>query len=54
MIFKKECVEFMPAKISIGNQIFEYDTDLLDHGIPREGIHHYGLAFRGKQILIGE
>ncbi len=44
----------MPAKISIGNQIFEYDTDLLDHGIPRERIRHYGFAFKGKQVLIGQ
>lgn len=31
----------------------KYDTDLLAKGIPAEKIHHYGFAFRGKEVLIG-
>ena len=32
----------------------KYETALLSKGIPRERIHKYGFAFRGKQVLIGE
>lgn len=31
----------------------EYDQELLDRGIPKERIRHYGFAFEGKQVLIG-
>ncbi len=30
-----------------------YDADLLNMGIKREMIHHYGFAFEGKRVLIG-
>ena len=30
-----------------------YDADLLAKGIPTERIHHYGFAFKGKEVLIG-
>ena len=30
-----------------------YDTDLLARGIPQERIYKYGVAFRGREILIG-
>ena len=29
-----------------------YDADLLAKGIPTERIHHYGFAFKGKEVLI--
>ena len=32
----------------------EYDTDLLARGIPGERIRHYGFAFKGKTVLIGD
>ncbi len=31
----------------------DYDRVLIDKGIPKERIRHYGFAFTGKQILIG-
>ena len=31
----------------------KYDAELLQTGIPRENIHHYGFAFDGKKVLIG-
>ena len=31
----------------------QYDTELLARGIAKEQIRHYGLAFRGKKVLIG-
>lgn len=31
----------------------KYDQILLDHGIARERIRRYGLAFQGKRVLIG-
>ncbi len=31
-----------------------YDTDLLAKGIPQERIRHYGFAFEGKTVLIGQ
>ncbi len=31
-----------------------YDAELLARGIPKEKIRHYGFAFCGKEILIGE
>lgn len=30
-----------------------YDAELLSIGIPKENIHHYGFAFQGKKVLIG-
>lgn len=30
-----------------------YDAELLDIGIKKENIHHYGFAFEGKKVLIG-
>ena len=37
-------------------QIIEknYDAELLSIGIPKENIHHYGFAFQGKKVLIGD
>ena len=31
-----------------------YDAELLAKGIPQEKIRHYGFAFCGKKVLIGE
>lgn len=31
----------------------KYEQILLDHGIARERIRRYGLAFQGKRVLIG-
>ena len=30
----------------------DYDAGLLERGIPKENIRHYGFAFEGKQVLI--
>ncbi len=30
-----------------------YDVDLMERGIAKENIRHYGFAFRGKKVLIG-
>lgn len=30
-----------------------YETVLIEKGIPREKIRKYGFAFRGKKVLIG-
>ncbi len=37
------------------NQIIEkkYDAELIELGISKERIHHYGFAFEGKKVLIG-
>ena len=32
----------------------KYDTSLIAKGVPRERIHKYGFAFKGKEVLIGE
>ncbi len=32
----------------------KYDVSLIVKGIPRERIHRYGFAFRGKEVLIGK
>jgi len=32
----------------------QYDKELVSRGIGPERIHHYGFAFRGKEVLIGE
>ena len=32
----------------------KYDTELMARGIPRERIRHYGFAFDGQTVLIGE
>lgn len=31
-----------------------YDAELLDRGIKKSNIYHYGFAFEGKQVLIGD
>ena len=31
----------------------QYAAQLTEKGIPKERIHIYGLAFRGKEVLIG-
>ena len=31
-----------------------YDAELIKKGIKKENIRHYGFAFRGKEVLIGE
>ena len=31
----------------------QYDIELLSRGITKERIRHYGFAFRGKKVLIG-
>ena len=31
-----------------------YDSELTARGITKERIRHYGFAFEGKQVLIGE
>lgn len=31
----------------------QYDAKLLERGIKKENIRHYGFAFKGKQVLIG-
>lgn len=51
---KKETLE--EAVQSALNQITEknYDADLLAQGIPEERIRHYGFAFEGKKVLIGQ
>ena len=30
-----------------------FDTELLDRGIKKSEIRHYGFAFEGKKVLIG-
>lgn len=32
----------------------EYDTELLELGVSKEHIRHYGFAFEGKKVLIGQ
>ena len=32
----------------------QYDTELLAKGISKENIRHYGFAFQGKKVLIGQ
>lgn len=32
----------------------EYDTELLELGVNKEHIRHYGFAFEGKKVLIGQ
>ena len=31
-----------------------YDAELLSQGIPADRIRHYGFAFEGKKVLIGQ
>ena len=31
-----------------------YDAELLDRGIKKSNIRHYGFAFEGKHVLIGD
>ena len=31
-----------------------YDTELIARGIEKDRIRHYGFAFEGKRVLIGE
>ena len=37
------------------NQIEDkgYDAELVKRGVKKENIHHYGFAFKGKNVLIG-
>lgn len=32
----------------------EYDEELIKRGVKKENIRHYGFAFRGKEVLIGD
>jgi hypothetical protein len=32
----------------------QYDAELIGLGFEKEEIHHYGFAFKGKEVLIGE
>ncbi len=32
----------------------KYDTELLERNVPKEKIRHYGFAFQGKLVLIGQ
>jgi len=32
----------------------DYDAELAARGIPKDRIRHYGFAFKGKEVLIGE
>ena len=34
-------------------ETMEYDAALMERGIPKENIRHYGFAFQGKTVLIG-
>ena len=29
-----------------------YDAELIKRGVDKENIHHYGFAFKGKEVLI--
>ena len=29
-----------------------YDEELVKRGVKKENIHHYGFAFKGKEVLI--
>ena len=29
-----------------------YDEELIKRGVKKENIHHYGFAFKGKEVLI--
>ena len=51
---KKETLE--EAVRSALDQIAEknYDAELLSQGIPADRIRHYGFAFKGKKVLIGQ
>lgn len=31
----------------------QYDAELIGLGFEKEEIHHYGFAFKGKEVLIG-
>ena len=46
----EDTVEAALAQITEKN----YDAELLSIGISKENIHHYGFAFQGKKVLIGE
>lgn len=35
-------------------ETLKYDTELLSRGIPKDRIRHYGFAFDGQRVLIGE
>ena len=30
----------------------KYDAELIKRGVKEENIHHYGFAFKGKEVLI--
>lgn len=46
----EEAVQYVLDQITEKN----YDADLLEQGIPAERIRHYGFAFEGKKVLIGQ
>lgn len=46
----EDTVEAALAQITEKN----YDAELLSIGIPKENIRHYGFAFQGKKVLIGD
>ena len=46
----EDTVEAALAQITEKN----YDAELLSIGISKENIHHYGFAFQGKKVLIGD
>ena len=46
----KDTVRIALAQIAEKN----YDAELLSQGIPAERIRHYGFAFEGKKVLIGQ
>ena len=31
----------------------KYDTELINAGVKKENIRHYGFAFEGKKVFIG-
>lgn len=35
-------------------ETMKYDTELISRGIPKERIRHYGFAFDGQTVLIGQ
>ena len=46
----KETVDMALKQIKEKN----YDAELIKRGVKKEDIRHYGFAFRGKEVLIGE
>lgn len=46
----EDAVQYVLDQITEKN----YDADLLEQGIPAERIRHYGFAFEGEKVLIGQ